>query len=159
VHLRQRTAASDRRNSSPSTPRPSAPPGSGRRAPGQAPHRKSRGPQQRRSALLLPDRRPVATPADWIVLAGAKKQSLCSSNSAPFLDNTWDFRHPDCPYRAGIHVLTGVQWSHCHPMAASAKPSFINHLIDTIQHLFYNRWRAAGEPRESEPTNVHQNLA
>jgi len=107
----------------------------------------------------LPDKRPVATHENGIVLAGAKKQNLCSSNSAPFLDNTWDFSHPDCPCRVGIHVLTGVQWSHCHPMAASAKPSFINHLIDTIQSLSYNRRSVAGEPRETEPTNIHQNPA
>jgi hypothetical protein len=58
-----------------------------------------------------------------------------------------------------MNLLAGVQWSYCHPMAVSAKPLFINHLIDTIQSLFYNRWRAAGEPRETEPTNIHQNPA
>jgi hypothetical protein len=101
----------------------------------------------------------VATHENWILLAGAKKQSLCSLNSAPFLDNARDIRHFDFPCRAAFRLLTDVQWSHCHPMAASAKPLFINQLIDTIQSLIYNRQRAAGEPRETEPTDIHQNPA
>jgi hypothetical protein len=44
-------------------------------------------------------------------------------------------------------------------MAVSAEPLFINHLVDTIQHLSYNPWGAAAEPCETEPTNIHQNPA
>jgi hypothetical protein len=55
-----------------------------------------------------------------------------------------------------MHLLTSVKWSHCHPMAVSGEPLLINHLIDIIQHLFYNRQRAAGDPRETEPTNIHE---
>jgi hypothetical protein len=42
-------------------------------------------------------------------------------------------------------------------MAVSGEPLLINHLIDTIQYLFYNRRRAAGERRETESTDIHQN--
>jgi hypothetical protein len=56
-------------------------------------------------------------------------------------------------------LLADVRRSHCHPTAASSKLLFINHLIDIIQRIFYNRQRAAGEPRETESTHIHQNPA
>jgi hypothetical protein len=37
----------------------------------------------------------------------------------------------------------------------SGKPLFINQLIDTIQSLFYNRRRAAGEAGETQPTDIN----
>jgi hypothetical protein len=41
-------------------------------------------------------------------------------------------------------------------MTASVEPPLINQLIDTIQSLIYNPQLAAGEPRETEPTHIHQ---
>ena len=94
---------------------------------------------------MLLDNRPGAAHQDRLVLVGAKKQSLCSSNSAPFLDNTGDTRHFDRSCPAALCLLTGRVQSHGQPMPLT-EFLFINQLIDTIQCLSYNRGRAAGCP-------------
>jgi hypothetical protein len=94
-----------------------------------------------------------------IVPAGARKPSQCSSNSAPFLDNTQHIRHLDYPYRVTLRLLTDVQWSPCNPGAAPAKPVFIDQLIDTVQSLSHNQQRAAAKPSETERINIQPETA
>jgi hypothetical protein len=127
------------------------------------------------AARIRPTRTPAGSPPKALDIAGQeasgntreldsfgwrqKNKVYAHQIQHPVLNNTWDFRHSDCPCSAGLHLLIGFQWSHCRPMAVSAEPLFINHLIDISQHLFYNRQRAVGDHHETEPIEIQQSPA